>query len=785
MHIATPQTPNIRPWLIIYVIVFLVIFKGSAVSGAPAETGDVTIRFQSGDNIRAIAESYLDDPDLWIDVLRANGLTSPHELQPGMTLLIPVEKIRRVNHLLKEADLRIRTANEAGARIFAWKVINRAVEDRDTALEYRRAGEWENAALHATQAVEKAEEALVVSMENREVPAEAVIYHFRGHVHSRKPTDNIWNAVSLYETLEEGEKSRTLSQSSADIQFRDDTRIHLKENASALIRKLRTNLLNQTQESEVRLIQGDVMALLGGRKTDPSFQLDVPGVETDIQSRHYWVGSNDKETRFANYDGEIRIRSGGGNVILKKNQGSVVPRDKKPSAPKDLLPAPRRTAPQDGARFYDRPDALSWTPVPGADQYWIEFSDDDSFTRILKKIETSAVSTALPEIIGPGAVFWRVTALSAERLPGRPGTVGRFEIVLDETPPYLALFSPKDESDRYERSLLVSGDTERGSRISVNGTPVPISGDGRFTTEIALEPGQNQIVVTAADPAGNVTKLTRTIRYRPEGDIPLVFDTPPDADDPNRFLVRDFSFVLSGKTAENAKIRITDADKRELAAGAADDNGRFRIAVSLDQNNSELTLTVAGPAGGVRKETVRILVDDVPPRVSFDETIPEAVRTDSIVITGTTEEGVRLTLNDTAVPLKKGRFRIETNLSPGDNRLRFAAVDPIGNVTVVEKAVRLDTRPPALVSVDVTRKTVSGGTEIRIVVHASDESGLARIAPIVLTVGNRRESGRLIRTGESGPYEGAVFIPEASSGGVKLQSVLLSDYLGNRKRYRF
>ena len=53
----------------------------------------VKVRVQPGQTLRDIAQQQLGDPDLWTEILRANGLSSITDVQPGMDLVVPAGEI--------------------------------------------------------------------------------------------------------------------------------------------------------------------------------------------------------------------------------------------------------------------------------------------------------------------------------------------------------------------------------------------------------------------------------------------------------------------------------------------------------------------------------------------------------------------------------------------------------------------------------------------------------------------------------------------------------------------
>jgi len=85
---------------------------------------------------------------------------------------------------------------------------------------------------------------------------------------------------------------------------------------------------------------------------------------------------------------------------------------------------------------------------------------------------------------------------------------------LDQVPPALSITNPASGSRVPESKVMVRGLTDPGSAVTVNGVSAQMERTGRFTAEIPLSEGENSIVVTSVDQAGNPTtkiiKVTRT-----------------------------------------------------------------------------------------------------------------------------------------------------------------------------------------------------------------------------------------------------------------------------------
>jgi hypothetical protein len=87
-----------------------------------------------------------------------------------------------------------------------------------------------------------------------------------------------------------------------------------------------------------------------------------------------------------------------------------------------------------------------------------------------------------------------------------------YSVVLDRTPPTMTVSQPAPASTVDAKSIVVTGTTEPGSTITVNGRIVSITPEGGFSDSFSATAGSVPITVVARDRAGNETtqKLTVT-----------------------------------------------------------------------------------------------------------------------------------------------------------------------------------------------------------------------------------------------------------------------------------
>ncbi|MEE8121329.1 MAG: FecR domain-containing protein, partial [Anaerolineales bacterium] len=371
----------------------------------------LTVTVQENQSLRDIAEEYLGNANLWIDILRANSFGSAADIKVGMSLRIPATALTRANQALQHALGVIDKATMAGARLFAPAIITNAIETRDRAIGERNIGRYDSSYSLARESRQKAQEALNISIANQNVPAQAMINYRKGTVQRREPEGRIWNKASLNTILLEGERVRTLSESYAGILFRDESRLRLEENSLALIQRMRSNRLANTEDSSICLLEGDLSVFLAGGRRGDNFRLKIPDIETNIRSSRFWVSRDDKATRFSNYDGELEISTGEDKLVIGKNQGSVVTRGQKKLELQKLLPKTHLISPPASADVHDGRLVLEWEPAEGAHSYWLEISNDKAFNRVVLSKKTLTSTRYVRENVPQEVYYWRVAAV--------------------------------------------------------------------------------------------------------------------------------------------------------------------------------------------------------------------------------------------------------------------------------------------------------------------------------------------------------------------------------------
>ncbi len=90
-----------------------------------------------------------------------------------------------------------------------------------------------------------------------------------------------------------------------------------------------------------------------------------------------------------------------------------------------------------------------------------------------------------------------------------------FKIIYETDPPPLEIVKPEDGIAVEEQTIEIEGNTEPNARVEINEHVVIVNLEGKFTYNLVLQEGENEINVTAEDSAGNLEEKKLTVTYLP------------------------------------------------------------------------------------------------------------------------------------------------------------------------------------------------------------------------------------------------------------------------------
>jgi hypothetical protein len=102
----------------------------------------------------------------------------------------------------------------------------------------------------------------------------------------------------------------------------------------------------------------------------------------------------------------------------------------------------------------------------------------------------------------------RIGTLIALILLASYGVMKGFPLLMG---PHITLSSPTDGQHFEDGFVRVEGVASHAENLSLNGTPLLIDANGRFSTTLVLPHGSAILSLTASDRFGKTTSLARTI----------------------------------------------------------------------------------------------------------------------------------------------------------------------------------------------------------------------------------------------------------------------------------
>ena len=306
-----------------------------------------------------------------------------------------------------------------------------------------------------------------------------------------------------------------------------------------------------------------------------------------------------------------------------------------------------------------------------------------------------AGATGVPVTCPPPATvntdgFGKVITGTATDAAGNTASVTN-SINLDQTPPVLNVTLPANNASFNLSPVGVQGlatDSLSGlNAVSCAGSVAVVSPSG-FTCNVTLNPGSNQVPITATDIAGNATVSNLTLAMVTPISVQITSPTVLQLFSSNPITVTG-SVAASGSTVTVGGVT------------AIVSNGTFTASgVMLREGTNLLTASATTPNFGVGQASVSVVLDTTPPTITITNPSPGvAVTSAQIDVTGNVNDLVSGTVNAgqvsvtvngvTAVVANRSFVAHNILLVPGTNTITAVATDRAGNTSQARSQVTL------------------------------------------------------------------------------------------------
>jgi hypothetical protein len=338
-----------------------------------------------------------------------------------------------------------------------------------------------------------------------------------GTVRVKKANSSSWVTADYSVPLDKGDVVQTSSEGMAKIVFNDGTNYTVKQDSLIVIEENSTNDQQQTNVA-VAVSTGTVDLATATYSQGSKSQVIVAGATASLAPESSAMVHNDPTAD----QHEILVKKGTGEIerngetvrladwekVNFHDQSAHMERGKEIGPPVPISPANMMPI------FVSKdlkPVEFSWTPMANAKGYRLRISKNPYFS---STIVDRAVKTAdvMVSGLGQGAYYWLVLSQDATGKESVESEKNRFTII-PKGQNTEAITLDIDPFIQHGHVIEMTGKTEVGARVMVNGREVPVVGtDGSFHYFMPpLPAGESAITVTAQNAKGGVNTLQKKV----------------------------------------------------------------------------------------------------------------------------------------------------------------------------------------------------------------------------------------------------------------------------------
>ncbi|HVS02144.1 MAG TPA: hypothetical protein VMT16_05180 [Thermoanaerobaculia bacterium] len=377
----------------------------------------------------------------------------------------------------------------------------------ESARSYYAEGEWRPALADGRRSREIL---LSVLDAGRRREGEAQFIAVQGRVDYRRGERGDWEAARNRVMLRPGDYVKTSTGGSAEIMFADGTLYAARPNTLFLVNASQDGGGGaEGGEQSIELQYGWInlnTAHHGSRVATPQAEARVEDESEAVVT----YDSERNQASFTTYRGAMEVAAGGERrrvetlQTLSQSDGALGAVNPLPAAPQLVEPVENHDINLDARKEL----MLAWEPVPGVGRYALQISRNRLFVDNVIDVDDRRTAQATLGLRGEGTFVWRVAAINEQDLRGPWSPPSRFRVASfrgaggtgDKEPPALVLLNIQ----AYGSIFIVSGRTEPGASVWINGESVAVQADGSFTKTIQLaQAGWAFIEARATDAWGN------------------------------------------------------------------------------------------------------------------------------------------------------------------------------------------------------------------------------------------------------------------------------------------
>jgi FecR protein len=338
-----------------------------------------------------------------------------------------------------------------------------------------------------------------------------------GTVRIKKAGSNGWVRADYSVPLEKGDVIQTGSEGMAKIVFNDGTNYTVKQDSLIVIDENSANERQQTNVA-VSVNTGTVDLATGTYTQGSTSEVKMDGATASLAPESAARVSKDPKSK----QDELLITKGSGTVerngetmkLADWEKASFKPESAHLEKVKEIGP-PTPISPANMMPIFitqdPKPVEFSWTPMTNAKGYRLQISRNPYFSSLIVDRKVSA-SDVMVSGLSEGPYYWMVRSFDASEKESAESEKNRFTVITKESDAG-AIPLALDPFVQHGHVIELTGKTETGARVMVNGHEVPVVGtDGGFHYFTPPLPnGETLITITAQNSRGGVNTQQQTV----------------------------------------------------------------------------------------------------------------------------------------------------------------------------------------------------------------------------------------------------------------------------------
>ena len=360
---------------------------------------------------------------------------------------------------------------------------------------------------------------LISHTENEQIPKDAArLISFEGDVRVIRATTRETILVTRPTYVLAGDTIQTQADGRAQVQMIDGSTLSVRPNSTVVIR-----------DSSSIFGGSSVRVALDGGQINVKTQEQAEGTDNVVevkQAENKLFGQTDASfgVNPATNGGEIRISRGGvetsingEKTVIQGGEFATVDPSGKLSPREKLMSPPKTHAPASLEKIFVAPSGTAsaifrWQkPDPSTNFiYRLEVSTSPFFVADSMVIERDSLTNPETSIgnLAPGNYHWRVRAVSASGQTSEWSDPAKFTVIKRQES--LAPTASDWQVEKVGGTIyLISGKTQAGSTVRIQGRETFAGSDGSFRVQVSS--GSSEIPVEISDERGNRTRMVLSL----------------------------------------------------------------------------------------------------------------------------------------------------------------------------------------------------------------------------------------------------------------------------------